>query len=115
MSATMPGHANIPWEPRPANSFDVVWRYSANPVIPRNLIPDSNSIFNSAVVAHAGRFSGVFRCDNKRRQMNLHAGRSTDGINWQIEPQPIEWRGPNLELLHFQYRYDPRVTWLEDW
>ncbi len=49
MSATMPGHANIPWEPRPANSFDVVWRYSANPVIPRNLIPDSNSIFNSAV------------------------------------------------------------------
>ena len=75
MSATVHGLANIPWEPRPANSLDVVWRYSANPVIARNLIPASNSIFNSAVVPHAGEFAGVFRCDNKRRQMNLHAGR----------------------------------------
>ena len=76
MKETMAGLANIPWEPRPANSLDVVWRYSANPVIPRNLIPDSNSVFNSAVVPYAGGFAGVFRCDGKRRQMNLHAGRS---------------------------------------
>ncbi len=114
MSATVPGLSNIPWEPRPANSLDVVWRYSANPVIARNLIPNSNSIFNSAVVPYAGGFAGVFRCDNKRRQMNLHAGRSADGITWQLEPEPVVWRGPEPELLQYQYRYDPRVTWLED-
>ena len=72
----MPGLANIPWEPRRANSLDVVWRYSANPVNVRNLIPASNSVFSSTVVPHAGEFAGVFRCDNKRRQMNLYAGRS---------------------------------------
>ena len=33
---------NIPWEERPAGCSDVVWRYSANPIIPRNLIPSSS-------------------------------------------------------------------------
>ena len=31
----------MPWEDRPAGRSDVMWRYSANPVIPRNLLPDS--------------------------------------------------------------------------
>ena len=60
---------NIPWQERPARSSDVVWRYDANPIIPRNLIPSSNSIFNSAVVPFKGKFAGVFRCDNKKRDM----------------------------------------------
>lgn len=76
---------NIPWEDRPAHSHEVVWRYSANPIIPRDLIPSSNSIFNSAVVPFEGAFAGVFRCDNKKREMNLHAGFSPDGIHWSLE------------------------------
>ena len=39
---------NIPWEEKPENYHGVVWRSSANPIIPRDLIPTSNSIFNSA-------------------------------------------------------------------
>ena len=65
---------NIPWEERPADCSDVVWRYSGNPVIPRNLIPSSNSIFNSAVVPFKDGCAGVFRCDNKKRDMNVHRG-----------------------------------------
>ena len=41
---------HIPWEERHEGCSEVVWRYSANPIIPRNLIPSANSIFNSAVV-----------------------------------------------------------------
>ena len=41
---------NMPWEDRPAGSKEVMWRYSANPIIPRDLLSTSNSIFNSAVV-----------------------------------------------------------------
>ena len=37
---------NLPWEERPAGSSEVIWRYSANPIIPHDLIPSSNSIFN---------------------------------------------------------------------
>lgn len=105
---------NIPWEDRPANSEHVVWRYSQNPVIPRDAIPRSNSIFNSAAVPFEGAFAGVFRVDDTRRIMNLHAGRSADGIQWQIEPEPIEWQFDDPELSTFHHRYDPRVTWLED-
>ncbi len=111
---TQPSLKNLPWEDRPQGCSDVVWRYSVNPIIPRNLIPSSNSIFNSAVVPFQDGFAGVFRCDNKRRQMNLHAGRSQDGVHWQIEHAPIEWLYPDSELAGFEHRYDPRVTWLED-
>lgn len=104
----------IPWEDRPAGCSDVVWRYSANPIIPRDLIPSSNSIFNSAVAPFHDGFAGVFRCDNKKREMNLHAGRSLDGIHWEIEQAPVEWVCNNPEFSGFQYRYDPRLTWLED-
>jgi beta-1,4-mannooligosaccharide/beta-1,4-mannosyl-N-acetylglucosamine phosphorylase len=46
--------------------------------------------------------------------MNLHVGRSIDGFNWDIEPQPIEWHFDDPELATFLHRYDPRVVRLED-
>ncbi|MEF2644256.1 MAG: glycosidase, partial [Paramuribaculum sp.] len=63
---------DMPWEDRPEGCSDVLWRYSANPVIPRNALSTSNSIFNSAVVPfNKGkyRFAGVFRCDDTNRRM----------------------------------------------
>ena len=105
---------HIPWEDRPEYCSNVVWRYSKNPIIPRDLIPSSNSIFNSAVVPFRESFAGVFRCDNKKREMNIHRGFSENGIDWQIENDPIEWTFPDSELNQFEYRYDPRVVWLED-
>lgn len=105
---------NIPWEERPHDCHDVVWRYSANPIIPRDLIPSSNSIFNSAVVPFGDAYAGVFRCDNKQRQMNLHQGFSKNGIDWQLEDEPIEWIYVDPEIGEYQCRYDPRVVWLED-
>ncbi len=106
---------NIPWEtPTGRPSQSPVRRYSKNPIIPRDLIPTSNSIFNSAAVPFQGKFAGVFRCDNIRRQMVLHAGRSDDGYNWSIEPDPIKWIFDDDEVAPPEYTYDPRVTWLED-
>jgi beta-1,4-mannooligosaccharide/beta-1,4-mannosyl-N-acetylglucosamine phosphorylase len=64
---------NIPWEDRPSGSREVVWRYSANPIIPRDLLPVSNSIFNSATVPFNDKFTGMFRVDNRKRDMTLHS------------------------------------------
>ena len=105
---------NLPWEDRAAGSNDVVWRYSRNPIIPGDLIPSSNSIFNSAVVPYQGAFAGVFRCDDKRRNMQLHRGRSKDGIAWSIDDERIRFCCEDGELGKFVYGYDPRVTWIED-
>lgn len=114
--ATIIGDAlpNIPWEDKPAGCDRVVWRYSGNPVIPRDLIPTSNSIFNSAVVPFEGQFAGVFRCDDTERNMQLHSGRSVDGITWTLDPERIHFVGPVAEELGWGYGYDPRVCWIDD-
>ena len=49
-------------------------------------VPRANSIFNSAVVPFEDGFAGVFRVDDTRRLMNLHAGRSDDGVGWRSIP-----------------------------
>lgn len=109
--------SHLPWEDRPAGRHDVVWRSQRNPIIPANLIPSSNSIFNSAVVPYQNGFAGVFRCDDKRRQMQLHSGHSVDGLTWTIRPERIQFVPDNptaAEINAFEFGYDPRVCWLED-
>lgn len=105
---------DMPWEERPANCKDVMWRYSKNPVIARNIIPTSNSVFNSAVVSFKDGFAGVFRCDDTSRRMRLHVGFSTDGINWTISENKIEFTCDDKEIGNFVYGYDPRVCFIED-
>ncbi|MDR0987021.1 MAG: glycoside hydrolase family 130 protein [Ruminococcus sp.] len=108
----------IPWQERPTGSTDVIWRYDANPIIKRNAIPTSNSVFNSAVVPYTGKegykYAGVFRVDDKARNMNLHAGFSKDGINFDINPERIEFIHSLPDLQNFQYGYDPRVTYFAE-
>ena len=104
----------FPWQDRPADCHDIMWRYSENPVIGRYDIPCSNSIFNSAVVPFEDGYAGVFRCDNKQVQMNIFAGFSKDGIHWNINHEPIQWQAGNTEMIESDYKYDPRVTFLGD-
>ena len=105
---------NVPWQEKPAGCKDVIWRYSLNPVIRRDHLEMSNSIFNSAVVPFEGGFAGVFRVDDKARNMELHAGFSKDGLNWDISEKRIEFVKTSPEIQDFQYGYDPRVCWIED-
>ena len=104
----------MPWQDRPAGCKDVMWRWDANPVIRRDLLPTSNSIFNSAVVPFEGGFAGVFRCDDTNRRMRLHAGFSPDGLDWRIDEEDIRLVGAAPEVARWHYGYDPRVTWIED-
>jgi beta-1,4-mannooligosaccharide/beta-1,4-mannosyl-N-acetylglucosamine phosphorylase len=105
---------DLPWEERPAGASGPVWRYSRNPVIARDLLPLSNSIFNSAVVPFADGFAGVFRVDDRTRKMQLHRGFSDDGLSWQIDPDPIRFECDDPELGTFVYGYDPRVVHIDD-
>jgi beta-1,4-mannooligosaccharide/beta-1,4-mannosyl-N-acetylglucosamine phosphorylase len=105
---------HIPWEERSHECNEVVWRSVKNPIITRDAVPDANSIFNSAIVPFEDGFAGIFRCDNTARVMQLHAGVSQDGINWEIEPKRMRFRCEDDEIGNFVYGYDPRVCWLED-
>ena len=109
---------SIPWEDRPQDGTrgynHVVWRSARNPIIPRDLLPMSNSIFNSAVVPFGDGFAGMFRCDDRRREMQLHAGRSVDGLKWDISPERIRFEASDDEVGKWVYGYDPRVCWIDD-
>ena len=104
----------MPWEERPVGNRKVMWRYSGNPVVPRDLLPDSNSIFNSAIVPFGDGYAGVFRCDDTNIRMTLHAGFSKDGIHWGINPETIRFEGADPEIAKWEYGYDPRVCLIGD-
>ncbi|WP_334074345.1 glycoside hydrolase family 130 protein [Paenibacillus sp. A14] len=104
---------NIPWQDKPEGLNAPVWRYSQNPIIERHAIPNSNSVFNSAVVPFGDGFAGVFRCDSRSVSMDIFAGFSDDGVNWTINHDPIVFEGDE-EVIKREYRYDPRVCKIGD-
>ena len=114
----MTAQAPMPWEERPVGASGPIWRNRGNPIIRRELLPRSNSIFNSAVVRFDGAFAGAFRVDDMTRTMNIHAGRSSDGLDWGIDPEPIVFTPADAKTEHIQERFvhahDPRVTWIDD-
>ncbi|WP_331487653.1 glycoside hydrolase family 130 protein [Anaerocolumna sp. AGMB13025] len=105
---------NMPWMDKPENYKMPVWRYPQNPIIGRDAIECSNSVFNSAVVPFEDGYAGVFRCDSKSVSMDLFPGFSKDGINWVINEEPLSFEGADEEILNREYRYDPRVCFIED-
>lgn len=109
-----PALPNIPWEDRPQGVTDVVWRSSKNPIVPRNAIPCANSIFNSAVVPFEGKFAGVFRVDNKEREMRIHSAFSEDGVHWDIDPETWNLVNEIEDIAPFVYGYDPRCCKIGD-
>mgnify|MGYP004605060063 CR=1 FL=1 len=105
---------NLPWEDKPSDCKDVVWRSKNNPIITRDFIKNSNSIFNSAVVPFEGGFAGVFRSDDTMRIQRLHVGRSADGVHWDLDDEPIRFMNEDGGYNEFEYGYDPRVCKIED-
>ena len=108
---------DMPWEDRPAGSKEVMWRYSANPIIGRHALSTSNSIFNSAVIPFKKgkyNYAGVFRCDDTNRRMRIHAAFSVDGIKWDICEEDFKLVGADPEIAEWVYGYDPRVAKIED-
>lgn len=110
MAKIIGGHSipNIPWENKPENCKDVVWRSNLNPIITHDEVKDANSIFNSAVVPYKGEFRGVFRCDRTDWVPFLFRGKSKDGVNWDIDDEPLRFEN-KIEGVPYVYGYDPRV------
>lgn len=105
---------NMPWEERPEGDSSPVWRYSRNPVIKRNPVPKISRIFNSAVIYDAGIYHGIFRAEDLSTLPKLHYGVSKDGLNWEIEDQPLKLRNEEGRPADIYYGYDPRLTKVGD-
>lgn len=105
---------NLPWEERNNSPEEgPLWRHSENPIIKRDVTPTSNSVMNSAAVPFKGKFAGMFRVDDKARDLRLHRGFSDDGIHWNIDPTPVSLIGKDGKKTMVM-GYDPRVVRIED-
>ena len=81
---------NIPWQNRPGNCSAPVWRYTENPIISRNPIPDVARIFNSAVIPYQGAYVGVFRGEQVNGIQFQYSSRGRDGIDRALAPVAIQ-------------------------
>lgn len=104
---------SFPWQEKPATCSAAVWRHSENPVIKRNPAPGIARIFNSAVVPWKDGFVGVFRAETVNGRPHLSLGRSADGLDWDINPEPIAFTDENGKDFRPPYAYDPRVVKVE--
>ncbi|UCE04618.1 MAG: glycosylase, partial [bacterium] len=55
----------MPWQDKPEDSSEIIWRYDKNPVIGRKPLKSAGRIFNSAIIPYHDEFIGVFRADHK--------------------------------------------------
>ena len=105
---------NMPWQEKPEGFEGVVWRHNNNPIIDWNPTKKSARIFNSAVLPYEDGFIGVFKEKNKNGRPQLHLGRSTDALNWDIEDEEIHWVDEQGNDYQPSYAYDPRLVKIED-
>ena len=106
---------HMPWENKPAGYNKILWRYSANPIIGWNPIPDGSRAFNSAVVPYGDAYVGVFRIDHHNDMPQLHFGTSKNAIDWNIQNEAIQFVDEaGKPMPRSRFYYDPRVVKIED-
>ena len=92
----------------------VFTRYRGNPIVTPAAVPRANSIHNSAVVKRGdGDYAGVFRVDEISMHFTLHAGFSGDGVDWQIDPEPLQMESSSPDVVVTDHSYDPRLTLID--
>ncbi len=105
---------NIPWQDKPEGCSAPMWRYSENPIINRNPLPNVARIFNSAVMPYEEGFIGVFRGEQRNGIPHIYLGRSSDAIHWSFNEEKIPFIDQNGESFMPIYAYDPRLVKVED-
>ena len=105
---------NIPWQDKPSDCTAPVWRFSANPIIDRNPLPNVARIFNSAVLPYKDGFIGVFRGEQRDGMPHIYLGHSKNAVNWTFEPEKIQFTDKNGKLFMPIYAYDPRLVKIDD-
>ena len=109
-----PSMPDMPWQDKPAGYQLPVWRYSENPIIKRNPLPNVARIFNSAVMQYGDGYIGVFRGEQRDGMPHIYLGRSKDAINWEFEPEKINFTDENGKPFMPVYAYDPRLVKVDD-
>ena len=113
-----PPIADMPWEAPPKDMVNApMWRYSQNPIIKRNPIPNVARVFNSAVMYYGKDntpYIGVFRGERVNGMPYLYLGRSQDGLAWEFDKAGISFVDKDGKPSNPSCPFDPRLIKIED-
>ena len=104
----------LPWQEQPAGCQTPLWRYTENPIIPRNPVEGVARIFNSAVIPYGDEFIGVFRGEQTNGIPYIYLGKSKDAIHWDFNKDKIQFVDEEGKPFMPVYAYDPRLVKVED-
>ncbi len=87
-------------------------RHPANPIITPDQMPvPCSCVFNAGATWFEGKILLVLRVENLRREVVFHLAQSDDGINFDIDPQPLDIPLSETEKrVGRGLRFDIRVT-----
>ena len=91
-------------------------RYERNPILaPRTMPVECSAVFNAGAVRFQGQYLLLLRVEDYAREVRFHVATSRDGVNFTVNPEPIRYPPNPLEKALGTYRFDMRITPLEDW
>ncbi len=99
----------FPWEDRPKDAVDPIWRYSLNPVMKRNPTSKLSQVYNSSLVPYEDGYIGIFRAEPRDLITKIFLGRSKDGLTFDLDEEPIHFVYEDGRMDDSQYQYDPRL------
>src|SRR5512133_733951 len=89
-------------------------RFAGNPILTPNQMPfECSCVFNAGAVRFQNRTLLLLRAEDYSRQTRFHVATSTDGIHFDVNPQPIRYPMRDVERAQSGHRFDMRITPLD--
>ena len=97
------------------HSNSPIWRHSQNPIITPEQMPcECYSVFNAGAIIIDDKINLLLRVENFERKTNFYRAISSDGYNFDIDSEPINYPLREVEKKWGTHRFDMRITCIED-
>lgn len=95
---------------------DILTRYEGNPILTNEDMPlRCYTVMNAGATMFHGKVLLLLRVEDCKRTTNFYVATSADGINFDVNPEPIQYPLSATEHRYGKgHRFDMRITRLED-
>ena len=98
-----------------------MYRHPKNPILTRDDIPDvapwlvdATSVFNPGAIKFRDQYLLMLRVQARSRETFLMMAESTDGVDFKVRPEIVEFRGFESVREKVFHIYDARITQIEE-
>lgn len=89
-------------------------RYPANPILtPAEMPVECSAVFNTGAIWFRDRVLLLLRVESLARTTQFHVATSSDGVEFDVSPEPINYPLRPMEKKYGSHRFDMRITALD--